>query len=256
MAIQQILLGVGGVVVDPTALSIYNKLANGDWWSCENATSPMVGRHKSTPASKIGAGATSAVAGKVNNCIDTTPDAIYRVTTGGPLPYTPASGSTYAAGMWVNPDSLSTPVPFVLASATDINAYARILQMILLSTGAFKARAGNSTSSFWDADSATGAVTTGAWYFLQAERGTNYVRCRVNNGSWVQTAITANQAPTSSQAITMGGDYNGVTHSNQYNGRYDEAFCMQNVLTNTEWDYLYNSGAGISYDALKAAAGF
>ena len=253
MPFQAMMLRGSGVVVNPTALSIYNKLAAGDWFTCDSATSPLVGSRNSTSAAKIGAGATSAVSGHINNCIDTTPDAIYRAFT---LPFTPASGSTYAMGIWVNPDAISTPVPFVLAQSNNINAFTRALQFIITSAGSFTARAGNASSSFWDAATANGSVTTGAWFYLQAERGTNYVRSRVNGGTWVSTSITVNQAPTTSQAITMGGDYNGTTHQNQYNGKYEEAFCLQGTLTDPEWDYLYNSGAGMSYAALRTAAGF
>jgi hypothetical protein len=241
--------------VNPTALSIYNKLAAGDWFTCEASASPLVGAHNSTSAAKIGAGATSAIPGKVGNSIDTTPDAIYRATT---LPFTPASGSTYAMGIWVNPDAVNNFSPLTIGQSNNVNGFARALQMIVPATGTLIARAGNASTTFTDSTTAAGAVTTTAWHYLQAERGTSYVRCRVNNGSWVSTTIPANQSPTTSQAITVGGDYNSstTTHQNQFNGKYDEAFFLNGTLTDLEWDYLYNSGSGISYAELKAAAGF
>lgn len=248
--------GGGGGGVDATALSIYNKLAQGDWFTCESATSPLTGARNSTSAAKIGTGATSSVAGKVGSAIDVTPSAVYRATA---LPYTPTTGSTYAAGIWVNADSLATVCPLVIAQGTNQDGDDRALQIFLMSTGALKVRAGKvGTATFTDADTSASSVATGGWYFLQAERGADYVRGRVNAGAWVSVALTSNAAPTTDQCVTLAGAYNSSssTYQNGFDGLFDESFFIHGTLTDAEWDYLYNSGAGLSYAALKSAAGF
>lgn len=238
------------------ALSIYNKLA--EWWTCDADGATITGAHAATSASKIvSTGSVSATTGHLNNALNFAPDCLYRATS---LPFTPATGSLYSLGVWLRADSLPVGAiaPLCLGESTNQNATDRALQMIVLSNGALYARAGNDVGGFTDATGAAGKVTTGAWKFLQAERGTNYVRCRVNAGSWATASITANLAPVNSQAISIGGDYNSTSSLwlNCVDGLIDEAFVATSVLTDDEWDYLYASGSGISYGALEAAAGF
>lgn len=251
----------GAVDSGALALSIYNKLANGEWFTMESATSPLVGSRNSKNATKIGTGATSAVAAKKGNGIDFTPDALYRVATSD-LPFTPASNSVYAMAAWVNMDALTgTHVPFGINDATDSTGYKRSLQLLIGSSGQVNCRAGNqTTAAFTDATLPGETIVTGAMNFIQCQRTTTHVRVRVNGGAWSEASLGSNTCPITNQCLDVGGAYSSVspanTHANSCNGKVDEAFFLQGNLTDAEWNYLYNSGNGKSFAELAADAGF
>jgi hypothetical protein len=254
--LQQILAALGSGT-NSDAASIWTKLGNGEWFTLESATSPITGAKNSTSASKIGTGATSAVAFKKGNGLDVTPNALFRATT---LPWTPANSTSYSIGCWVNADSIANVVPLMVGETNTQNGFDRVLQLFMLSTGAVIARAGDNSSSFVDASTPTSTVTTGTTYFLQGERKNGvHVRVRVNNGTWAYagTALTANTAPTSPLGISIGADYNSSTSTvlNAFDGRIDEAFVIPDFLTDSEWDYLYAAGAGKSFAELQTDSG-
>lgn len=238
------------------AIEVWNALATGDWWTLNSAADPNIGAKNSTSAGKIGTGATTATAFKKGNGVDFTPNALYRATT---LPWTPASTLSLSMGCWVNPDSIATVCPMVVGHTASNNGNARCLQMFLMSTGALKARTGN-TIIFTDADTSTGLISTGNTYFLQAQitASTGVLRCRVNNGTWTSVSTgSSNAVPVTSIGISIGGDYNSgsSTHLNSYDGRIDEAFVVPAALSDAAWDYLYAAGSGKSFAEVQSDSG-
>lgn len=247
----------GNSPTNPTAFSIYQKLTDGEWFVMDSAGSSITGAHNGKVANKIGTGSTQVVSGGV----DFTPNALYRLATAD-LPFTPAANGKVTICGWVKADSIDNVSPFLLGDGTTSTAASRTLHAFFIYPGLAKGRAGTG-GSFADADTPTSAVTTGTTYFLQVQRLSNKVRVRIDNGTWYETATTADSAPTSNQVFSMGGDYYTSSPADTYGNSFDGVLrdvlihsSASGTLTDAELDYLYNGGAGVSYAQLKTNAGF
>jgi hypothetical protein len=135
-------------------------------------------------------------------------------------------------------------------------------------TTRFLWRVSSDGSNFTNVDSGVTAGAGAPWLFLcTLDRTNNLIRLRVkrNSGSVNVNLTTAfasalyTTASTANFCINDGlsGDstfFSGARGTSAA-AKYDQAFYCTKALTDAEADYLYNSGNGRSYAALKADAG-
>ena len=244
---------------NPVALSIYNKIS--EWYSC-NALSGgnLVGQHvgKILTAENDGGSAT-IVAGHIGNGVDIAPSYGFYGASAD-VAGTVNSTSPTSTAAWYRPDSLAANA-FISAIrvGNSIQGRDHRLLMYVDTSGGVHAFAGNGTT-FVDAGATANTLSVGTFGFCQAEvtpnGGAGLLRSRLNDGTW-KTGTPLSTSPTANAAYRLGFDYSTAdgTATGYSNGVLDEVAYFNAALTNAEWDYLYNSGAGISYAALKTAAG-
>jgi hypothetical protein len=91
-------------------------------------------------------------------------------------------------------------------------------------------------------------LTTGVWYFVVAwhDSVANTINIQVNNGT-IDSAATANTAPSDSAATFCIGARTYATFEGYFDGLVDEVSFRKRTLTAAERSVLYNSGNGLAY---------
>jgi hypothetical protein len=94
-----------------------------------------------------------------------------------------------------------------------------------------------------------GSPSIGTWHFVVAwhDSTANTINIQVNNGT-VDSLATTGVTPHDSTATFMIGNLQQVAR--YWDGLVDEAFFYRKVLTPSQRSWLYNNGAGRSYDEL------
>lgn len=240
--------------VDPTALSIYNKLA--EWWSLESLVGgTLVGQHAGTVLTRLNAPVIAT--GKVGNGIDfesSSQQGLY-LDTGSP-PGNYISSSSTSACLWFKPESLSAGQSlFSIATRDNVNGQFRRLNLHIGTDGKLVAMAGNGTSLF--TTTTANAASTGNWSFIQGDVVPGgSIRGRIDNGTWSSASGPASSV-TTNLGIRVGLNRRSSDGYGEFfaDGVADEVALFDDKLTNDEWDYIYNGGNGMDYATLKAAAG-
>lgn len=247
-------MGSGGSGGDPIAASIYAKIA--EWWTCDSLSSGnLVGQHASTSLNSLNG--SSIVAGHVGNGVQlqrASSQGFYR-DTDAPGGY--SSMSPTSACAWFKPASLSVAQSLVNIAIRQSTAGAdRRLNLRVTADAKLVAHAGDGASSYFAETSDT--LTVGEFAFVHGYVVPGgEVRARINNGSWASvSAPAASVASNLSPRVGMNRRTVSTLNENFADGVLDEVVLFDDALTSDEWAYLYNSGAGVGYAALKSAAGF
>jgi hypothetical protein len=113
--------------------------------------------------------------------------------------------------------------------------------------GGNKVRFSVSTNGVSDDGVVSGLALSAAntWYFVVAWRDADAdtINCQVDNGSIGSTAFTFPTVFNSTAPFVVGGQVDGFTGGNAWDGRLDEVGVWSRVLTADERTYLYNAGA-------------
>lgn len=240
--------------VDPVALSIYNKLA--EWWTCDSLSGGnLVGQHASTGLNNLNSPTTTSA--KIGNGVDLELSSSQGFYSDGAAPGTYTTSSATSMCLWCQPESLGASQSLIVLQDRTTNAGAlRRMQLRIATTGELVGHAGDGSAAFTATTS--GSVGTGSFVFLQGDVVPGgSVRARINNGTWA-TATGPSASSSSSLSVRVGLTRRTVSVVNETfaDGVLDEVAIFDDKLTDSEWDYLYNGGAGLGYAALKAAAGF
>ena len=253
-AIQQILLAFGssGGSVDPTALSIYNKIVG--WWELDEASGTTVNDAHTNALHGTSSGLTVNQAGLAANL-----GTSYAFPAGNNyinIPDANALDITGAVSVMVwckrNGSQANYPKLFWKSGINDAGGQANYILYHDNAGGgwvAFRVTSGGTNYTV----STTGAMAdTTVYQFIGTRNGTSmniYQNGSLNNSN---TSGPSGALDTSSGPIRCG--YNGSA-GDQWVGTHGQMAVFNGELTADEVAYLYNSGDGISYATLAAAAG-
>lgn len=273
---QQALLMNGASTISE-AVAIYNALVA--YWQFEenDASTSFLDSHGTnhlTPQTGTTANATSAVSntGVVSRAF--TPGAtndrtafIPRSNTNLDLPNSDFTFGGWMQGNW----GASSTTAFVMGrvgsgvAGSKIHAYLRVDA----TTDTYQAGASSDGSAVTSANS--GVAPGNVWFFvtLTLDRTNNLIRIRVKNKAG-GTTVNANVTAAFASALYTGASTSnfcmpdGLSSDNTYfsgtrnldaNAGFDQCFYATRALSDGEYDYLWNSGNGRTYAALKADAG-
>ena len=158
-------------------------------------------------------------------------------------PTTVPIANNFTIAFWLKAESLSaTMFPFEISDGADTNNNSRC---ILTADGAIRF----GIASLNEAVSSAGVITTGTWYhYVGVKRSTGTGIELYIDGTSVATHASTAAAPTGgSQYITIGARRSPVNLP--YDGLIDEFGIWSKALSTGEISDLYNSGAGIPYEA-------
>lgn len=247
MIIDPYRYGSGGGSVDPTALAIYNKIVA--WWEHdETSGTTMVDKHGGRNGTYSGSITLnqSALASGLAPCARFTAN-----TSAGVVPQDAALnfGTTYAVMVWFKRDGVQAANAKIIVRPTDVpNGRATYYLQYTNASGKLLARF-NSGSSYYDI---TGATTIADATTYQAIFNKN----TTGSDLYVNNALDGSQASGGTPDTSSNSVYHGeMAGSDGFIGYYSATAGFSAPLDSTERTYLYNSGNGISYAALKAAAG-
>lgn len=238
--------------VNPTAQAIYSKLA--EWWGMDALDGGnLVGLHNGTPLTRLNAPALAA--GKIGNGVDFQTSSQQGLYYDNDPPGARTNVTPMTWGCWYKPRSLLGCSLVNVALRSNLNGYDRRLNLWLGADGKLIAMAGNGSTLFQAPTTNTASV--GVFHFLQGEVVPGgELRARIDNGPWAAVTGPAT-LPNINLGVRMGMNRRMVNVFHEWfaDGVLDEVFLLDAQLTADEWSYLYNGGAGMSYAALKAAAG-
>ena len=160
-----------------------------------------------------------------------------------------SADESFSIGGWFNYDFLPDTYQFMIAKR---DSYATAMEYEVFITG--------QKLNFWIGNSAAShnavvhstTLAAGTWYFFLAEynASANLLTLSLNDGSPATQATTINVAD-SSGAFRMGNQPDLA--NSEYDGKLDEIFFYKRLLTDDEREWLYNSGAGRTYNDLLPA---
>ena len=172
------------------------------------------------------------VSGKINNCLDFTPNDYAENTS-----FDQGAWTEYSWSFWVYLDITTDLV--LLTVGEDASFGYRSIQ---LTSGAFKVNTGSGAAII---SSPTSAASSGQWYFIV---GTAKVGDKVRlyvDGTEVGTGTAISAFGNPNNRFLVGVNY-GV--SGEYlNGKMDEIGVWSRALSSSEVTELYNGGTGLSY---------
>lgn len=241
----------GGGAVDPTALSIYNKIVA--WWDHSGSVAPLAdsGSGGYTQVSAGGAGTTTADSTAIASGLGT---CIHANNSGMILNAAHATAlnlnNDFSIMQWFQRDAGPQPTfPKLLGKYTDeANGKATYALFVNTSTNKVIFRF-NSAGNYYDATGAT-SISSGVTYCAIGTKLTTGSEFYLNN------ALDATQASGGTPDTGTSALRNGaVVGNDSLVGYFSVAALFSPALTSTERAYLYNSGNGVSYAALAAAAG-
>lgn len=239
----------GSPPADPTALSIYNKLV--EWWEHDEVSgTTLVGHHGGFDGTYSGSMSLNqtALASGLSPCVRYTAN-----TADSLVPNNAALGPTadYAIMVWFRRDGAQAANAKILWKPTDA-ANGRGTYYLGYSNGTGKLLARfNSGSTYYDIAGAT-TIADATVYQAIFNKNTTGSQLFLNNAS-DGTQASGGAADFSGSFGVYQGEVNG---SDAFVGYYSATALFNDPLDSTERAYLYNSGNGINYATLKAAAGF
>lgn len=254
-AIQQILLAFGssGGSVDPTALSIYNKIVG--WWELDEASGTTVNDAHTNALHGTSSGLTVNQAGLAANL-----GTSYAFPSGNNyinIPDAAVLDITGAVSVMVwckrNGSQANYPKLFWKSGVYDLGGKANYMLQQDNSGGGYVIFRVTSGGANYDVNT-TGAMADATVYqYIGTRSGTSMKIYQNGSLSNSNTSGPSGALNTGSGPIRCG--YNGFA-GDPWVGTHGQMALFNGELPAAEVAYLYNSGAGISYAALKTAAGF
>jgi hypothetical protein len=242
-----------GVAANPTALSIYNKIAG--WWELDETSGTTINDahtnalHGTVTApytlneTPLSANTGAAIALQASTSNISIPDNAALDITGAVSVMQwvkrdgPQSGAAFPKLMW------KTGVNDVAGQGNYQLFYYRDTEEVW-----FRVTAGGSNSNVISPSMSNGTT----YQYIGVRNGTTLNLYR--NGSLDATAAGPSGSLDTGTGPLVSGYH--ATSNDPFNGWLGQQAVFNGALDATEVAYLYNSGAGISYAALKTAAGF
>lgn len=206
------------------------------WWKLDEETGVRVDAHGSNDLSETNT--VGFAAGKQGNAADFELDNNEYVS--GAFPSATHAGD-FAFGVWVLPESLT-------GNRNLWRLASRQVEVITLGAKVrFQVQNGGG--------SVTLALAAGSWSFLvmMYTASTKQTFIQRNNGT--SATSTAATGVTASATTLFLSSPSGALGLGPYDGLQDEAFWFSSVLTADERTFLWNDGAGVTYEDVAGGAG-
>ena len=242
----------GGVPFNPLALSIYTKIV--DWWEGnETSGTSAIGLHAGLDGTYVNMVLNQPpIAAGLDVCVESTADG--RVS----VPYDSALTLTgnFAVMSWINRGACTDLTPALVWKSTgDDASYLVNYALYLYSVGGY-------VPVFLVTTAANAAVqvigttgtTIGVPYLIIGNRIGSNLELFMNSVS-EGTVGGSTSCRTGTQGL-YSGRTEGFVSQYRYVGYLGSRAVFSDALTSDERTYLWNGGNGITYAALKAAAGF
>lgn len=280
-SVQQLLFfKAAGAVTDPTAVAIYNALVA--YWQFEqnDSSTQFLDSFGSNHLNTRNGGAGSSpqqtstmsnASGIVNRCADFTGSIdgysayIPRSNTALDLP-----NSNWTFGGWMKMvTTTGGSAKFCIGRVGNAGSGSQVVAAIYIdgTDDVVKAYAWNSTPSFTSVSTGMSTSTASAWVFytFTLNRSSNLIELRwqhaSSGGMQKVTAAFASALYTATNSANFAINNALASDNNYFSGQRggvrqaDQCFHLTKAISDTEFAYLYNSGAGRGYASLSADAG-
>lgn len=184
----------------------------------------------------------ASASGMITNAIDIENSVTEALTLSDNAAISMAAGTSFTITGWIRLESTASTWPLISKGSGSGTSTEYLVWVN--STTDFRARVADTVNQ----GTATNTVTptTATWYFVafRVDLAADELKLRVNTTDSTVTAYTGDTVDGSS---TMNIGRVVYATSNRADGLIDEVGIWKRVLSNTELDALYNSGAGRTY---------
>ena len=224
------------------------------YWKLDEASGDAIDAHGSNDLTDVNGVGTGT--GIINGARDFERDSLQYLTIASNSDLSIASISVdYEFSCWVNLETNSTNKQIITKRTTQLVGAS--LEYMLRIDGGTPVVYWGDPVNFNSVGDATGALSTGTWYFFTFGYTTATSRFFITRNAAAETfsVVTTNQQVAGSNPFGIGGNNFGTANEDM-DGLIDEVgFWKGRILTADERTELYNGGAGLSYDNFGGGSG-
>lgn len=224
------------------------------WWKLDETSGNALDAHGSNDLTET-SGTIASVVGKVGNARDFEAGDTEWFEIADNASLSMGVGQDFTIGLWFKPESFHGSDATQVIAKYDYGNQNREFSLRNLASDPGDLQFECSPDGNTNRDSvATGeTITFGNWHFIVCwySDTDQKIYIQVNNAA-ADNAACDGGAYNGTSKFAIGADYNnGVATNNILDGIVDEAFVYKRVLTADEREWLYNSGNGRRYEALR-----